>query len=154
MRRSGPAPWTLFATLAWITVVAFGLEAVSRSIASAQTDPAGAGATDEVAPGDGFKPAIVETAPDGARKLLLGYGINNYGYIDVCGCKHKKIRQGSITRRASLLRQLRIHHPHMVLIDAGNTLFGREDRTAKDHERPQLIEKAKVLVEAYNRMGY
>ena len=35
------------------------------------------------------------------RSLTLVYNVNNAGYIDVCGCKHKEGRQGSITRRAS-----------------------------------------------------
>jgi hypothetical protein len=92
--------------------------------------------------------------PSTASALCLIYGINNNGYIDVCGCKNKKVRQGSITRRASFVRQMRSNHPHLLLVDGGNMLFNRDDRKVPAHEKPQLEEKAKVLVESYNRLGY
>lgn len=95
-----------------------------------------------------------EPAPPDAKQLLVVYGTNNYGYIDVCGCKHKKIRQGSITRRASFVTQLRSRYPELLLVDGGNTFFGRNEQQLRDHERAQPIERAKVLVEAYNRIGY
>lgn len=89
------------------------------------------------------------------RDMKLVFSVNNVGYIDVCGCKSKKVRQGSVSRRASLLKQLRVLGDDLLVIDGGNTLFNpHEDRKAKPHERPQLVEKAKVLVESYNRMGY
>ena len=30
------------------------------------------------------------------RDLKLVFSINTVGYIDVCGCKKKKVRQGSV----------------------------------------------------------
>lgn len=96
----------------------------------------------------------VQDPPAESKDLFVVYSINNIGYIDVCGCKRKKVRQGSLTRRGSYIRQARYHHPGMLLLDGGNTLFGPDDRKAKDFQRQQLFEKAKVLVEGYNRMGY
>ncbi|MFQ5654308.1 MAG: multiheme c-type cytochrome [Planctomycetota bacterium] len=115
--------------------------------APAQGPPATDGATAE-------EQGDATGAGAGGRELFLVYSINNLGYIDVCGCKHKKVRQGSLTRRATYLHEAAVHHPHMLLIDGGNTLFRRDDRKKKPHERLQAAEKAKVIVEAYNRMGY
>ena len=95
-------------------------------------------------------PAEMETQ---GKDLMLVFTVNNVGYIDVCGCKKKKVRQGSVTRRASLITQLKGKGNHILLLDGGNTLFNdREDRKAKPHEKQQLVGKAKVLVESYNRM--
>ena len=82
------------------------------------------------------------------------YSVNNFGYIDVCGCKHKKVRQGSVARRASYFSQMHALRNDLLLIDAGNTLFNRDDRKAKPHMQKQILEKVKILVAAYNRMGY
>jgi len=92
-------------------------------------------------------------APDTAKRFTLVYNVNNAGYIDVCGCKHKEVRQGSITRRASFLKQLRAAKPEILLLDGGSSLFPIEDRV-KDPERVEAIRKAELIVEAYNRMGY
>ena len=89
-----------------------------------------------------------------SREFILLYNVNNLGFIDVCGCKRKKIRQGSITRRASYVTQLRARRDDILLLDGGNTFFDREDRKAKPVQLKQLREKAKVLVESYNRIGY
>ena len=78
-----------------------------------------------------------------SRDLFFIYSVNNVGYIDVCGCKHKKVRQGSLPRRASYLRQVRSRRDDLLLVDGGNTLFGSDDRKAKPHEKTQLKEKAK-----------
>ncbi|MGE4631959.1 MAG: hypothetical protein AAEJ47_02870, partial [Planctomycetota bacterium] len=90
----------------------------------------------------------------GSDDLFLVYSINNVGYVDVCGCKRKKVRQGSLTRRAAYIHQARYHHENLVLLDGGNTLFGTDDGKKKDFEKQQLIDKAKVIIESYNRMGY
>ncbi|MEE8143065.1 MAG: multiheme c-type cytochrome [Planctomycetota bacterium] len=106
---------------------------------------------------DVAKEATDDPAPPGGpggRELFLIFSNNNEGYIDVCGCKHRKIRQGSITRRASYLKQVRFKHNDVLLISGGNTFFGRDDRKAKPHEKKQLLEKAKLLLEAYNRFEY
>lgn len=88
-----------------------------------------------------------------AKKLSLVYNVNNAGYIDVCGCKHKEVRQGSLTRRASFLKQLRATGRDLLLLDGGSSLFALEDRV-KDSERDEAVRKAQLIVEAYNRMGY
>ncbi len=92
-------------------------------------------------------------APESSKKLTLVYNVNNAGYVDVCGCKHKEVRQGSITRRASFLRQLRATGRELCLLDGGSSLFALDDRL-KDAERVEAIRKAELIVEAYNRMGY
>lgn len=100
-------------------------------------------------------PADPAPAPAPAPKgTFLIYSVNTTGEIDVCGCKRKKVRQGSITRRASYIRQARFQHPSLLLVDGGNTLLGPEDKRGEAHERKQTLEKAKVLVESYNRLGY
>ena len=90
---------------------------------------------------------------EGERKFSLVYNVNNGGYVDVCGCKHKEVRQGSLTRRASFLRQLRATDRDILLLDAGSALFPIGDRV-KDEQRHEAVRKAKLIVEAYNRMGY
>lgn len=88
------------------------------------------------------------------KPVQLLYTVSNFGYVDVCGCKHTKVRQGSVARRASLLEQLRAQGNHQLLLDGGNTVFHNENLRVKEHERKQILEKAKVVVEAMNRMGY
>ncbi|MEM7263572.1 MAG: hypothetical protein AAF488_16410 [Planctomycetota bacterium] len=165
MRTRGPAVRSSGATRSrgavsiWLALAAAALIAATIAVEPKSATPS-TPLQDTI---DGAKPGMKiddpnslenEKPPADVSRLVIGYGTNNYGYIDVCGCKHKKIRQGSITRRSALIKQLRVRVPEFVLIDGGNTLFGRDDRLAKDHERPQLIEKAKVLIESYNRMGY
>src|SRR6059036_1237003 len=60
------------------------------------------------------------------KKFTLVYNVNNAGYIDVCGCKHKEVRQGSLTRRASFLKQLRATGRDLLLVDGGSSLFALE----------------------------
>jgi len=105
----------------------------------------------------GDEPAPAPAAPAGdpaAKGVFLVYSVNTTGEIDVCGCKRKKVRQGSITRRASYVRQARFQHANLLLVDGGNTLTGPDDARGEEHERKQTIEKAKVLVESYSRLGY
>jgi len=92
-------------------------------------------------------------APSAAKRFTLIYNVNNSGYIDVCGCKHKEVRQGSITRRASFLKQIRATGRDILLLDGGSSLFPVDERV-KDAEKAEAIRKAELIVEAYNRMGY
>ena len=62
--------------------------------------------------------------------------------------------QGSVTRRTAYLKQLRARGELIVVVDGGNSLFDPKDIRAQRFESKQLIEKAKVIVESYNRMGY
>lgn len=89
-----------------------------------------------------------------ANKFEVNFTINNFGYIDVCGCKHKKIRLGSVARRQAYLKQARINGLNIVMLDGGNCLFHNDKLKVKPHEIDQVIEKAKVLVESMNRMNY
>ncbi len=91
--------------------------------------------------------------PPGKPVKLL-FSVNNFGFIDVCGCPKKKLRQGSVTRRSSFLKQLRGRNEPILVADSGNTLFDEANLRAQEFEKPQLIDKAKVIVESYNRMGY
>lgn len=84
--------------------------------------------------------------------LTLVYNVNNSGYIDVCGCKRKKVRNGSLTRRSSYLKQLRSTGRTLLLLDGGSTLFAIDKSPGTN--RDDVIRKAKLIVEAYNRMGY
>ncbi len=87
------------------------------------------------------------------KKFTLVYNVNNGGYVDVCGCTHKQVRQGSLTRRASFLKQLRATGRQLILLDGGSALFPIEDRV-RDEEIPEKMRQAELIVEAYNRMGY
>ena len=101
----------------------------------------------------GMKAPQTTDAP--GQKLQIHFGVNNLGYIDVCGCKHKKVRMGSVTRRMSYLKQMRgLMKAEIALVDGGNTFFSDKYLRTKEHEKPELIEQAKVLVESMNRMGY
>ena len=94
------------------------------------------------------------TAASDTKNVFVIYSVNVTGEIDVCGCKRKKVRQGSITRRGSYIRQARHAHPHTVVLDAGNTLVGPDDKRTTELELEQTMAKAKVLIESYNRLGY
>lgn len=94
------------------------------------------------------------SSDDAAKKeFTLVYNVNNSGYVDVCGCKHKEVRQGSLTRRSSFLKQLRATGRKLMLLDGGSTLFHISDRV-KEAERVEAIRKAHVIVDGYNHMGY
>ncbi len=95
-------------------------------------------------------PTTVEEQP---ARLTLIYNVNNAGYVDVCGCKHKEVRQGSLPRRASFLKQIRATGRDVLLLDGGSSLFpiGKRVRKEQHHE---AVRKAKLIVESYNRMGY
>lgn len=101
--------------------------------------------------------AIVVTAncmgAESVKKFSLVYNVNNAGYVDVCGCKKKEVRQGSLTRRASFLKQLRTTGREICLLDGGSSLFAIKE-LPKENEREESIRKAQLIVESYNRMGY
>lgn len=79
--------------------------------------------------------------------------VNNAGYIDVCGCKRKVVRQGSLSRRATLVRELRAGSVPFLLLDGGSALFSLQ-HNPKPFERPQWLAKARIIIDAYNAMGY
>ena len=105
---------------------------------------------------NGAKTATISTPGEegDVKNVFVIYSVNVTGQIDVCGCKRKKVRQGSITRRGSYIRQARFANPDALVVDAGNTLVGPNDKRTKEHELAQTFEKSKVLVESYNRLGY
>ncbi|MGB1071047.1 MAG: multiheme c-type cytochrome [Planctomycetota bacterium] len=136
----------------WLTIALLAL-LVLPAILGDQTSAVAERSVETVSLDD--KESAPESAGEGdSSDLFLVYSVNNVGYIDVCGCKRKKVRQGSLTRRASYIKQARFHHDNLCLLDGGNTLFGPDDGKAKDFEKKQLHEKAKLIVESYNRMGY
>jgi len=102
---------------------------------------------------EGDVSTIGKAAGGPTKNFTLVYTVNNAGYIDVCGCKHKEVRQGSLTRRASFLKQLRATGRDLLLVDGGSSLFALEDRV-KESELTEALRKAELIIEAYNRMGY
>ena len=98
-------------------------------------------------------PAVHGDPAAAPRKFTLVYNVNNSGYIDVCGCKHKEVRQGSLTRRSNFLKTLRASGRELLLLDGGSTFFHIADRV-KAVERTDAIRKAQVIVKSYNHMGY
>ena len=98
-------------------------------------------------------PSFGGEQPAKPKRFTLVYNVNNSGYIDVCGCKHKEVRQGSLTRRANFLKTLRASGQQILLVDGGSAFFRISERL-KDVDRPDAIRKAEVIVKAYNYMGY
>lgn len=92
--------------------------------------------------------------PRTVRKFTIVYNVNNGGYIDVCGCKNQKLRQGSVARRATYMKTLRAGGKPIVAVDGGSALFDLRQVGIKDVDRPQMMNKAKIIIEAYNRMEY
>lgn len=82
------------------------------------------------------------------------YTVNNGGYIDVCGCKNKKVKQGGIDRRSTLIKQIRAMGKPLLLLDGGSTFFEIKPLLPKAFEKKQLMAKAFVIVESMNRIGY
>jgi hypothetical protein len=104
--------------------------------------------------GDGPSAPAPGTSSGGpSRKFTLVYNVNNAGYWDVCGCKHKDVRQGSVTRRAAFLKQLRATDRKILLLDGGSTLFSVGSRV-KDEELGEAVRRAELIVDSYNLMGY
>jgi len=96
--------------------------------------------------------SAAEDSPARRRFAILG-SVNNSGYIDVCGCKDKEVRQGSLSRRMTLVRELRAGDVPFLLLDGGSAFFSLRDNP-KPFEREQWLAKARIIVEAYNEMGY
>ncbi len=92
-------------------------------------------------------------AEEPSARFTLIYNVNNAGYVDVCGCKHKEVRQGSLPRRASFLKQIRGTGRDILLLDGGSSLFPIGKRV-KEEQHHEAVRKAKLIVEAYNRMSY
>ena len=90
----------------------------------------------------------------GVKKFYFLYTVNNAGYVDVCGCKNKKVKQGSLARRSTLVKGLQAEGKPFLLLDGGSCLFDLDGRMPKEAERAQMLAKAFVIVESYNRMGY
>ena len=103
--------------------------------------------------------ALVSTSASGGEKwdppkqFSFVYNVNNSGYVDVCGCKHKEVRQGSLTRRSSFLKQLRATGRKLFIVDGGSSLYSIKDNV-KPENIPEAVRKAGLIVETYNRMGY
>ena len=103
--------------------------------------------------GVGLSPCCAAPDSQPADQFTLVYNVNNSGYIDVCGCKRKEVKQGSLTRRASFLTQLRATGRELLLLDGGSAFFKIGKRVPKEL-RGEAIRKAQLIVESYNRMGY
>ncbi len=88
------------------------------------------------------------------KKFFFLYSVNNSGYVDVCGCKAKKVKQGSLARRFTVVKELRAQNVPFLLLDGGSCFFDVASATPKEAERAQLLAKAFVIAESYNRMGY
>ncbi len=98
--------------------------------------------------------AVFANDHETTKRFSFLYSVNNAGYIDVCGCKHKEVKQGGLARRFTLVKQLQaLQRPH-VLLDGGCLLFDLRNQTVKGFERKQVIAKARIIIEGYNRMGY
>ncbi len=93
-------------------------------------------------------------SPTATGRFALVVSVNNAGFIDVCGCKHKKVKQGSMSRRYTLVKTLRAQGKPILFLDGGSCLFNIQDRYPKQVERKQLLAKAFVIIESMNRMGY
>lgn len=52
------------------------------------------------------------------------------------------------------LHSVRASGVNPILLDGGDWLFAMKDLKANRHQRRQMIEKGKLIVEAYNRFGY
>ena len=66
------------------------------------------------------------------------------GHVGPCdSCPHQR-KLGGLARRATLVAQLRRRHRNLLLVDAGNVLFGRDSLTS--HGR--------VMADAYRVLGY
>ncbi len=71
------------------------------------------------------------------------------GYLGPCGCSENM--RGGIARAAFQVAQARGEGGKVLLIDAGDALFGTERLT--DEARPQQERKARALAEAFRMMG-
>ena len=53
-----------------------------------------------------------------------------------------------------MIKQLKASGAQFLLVDGGNALFGATPWNPRDPRVGQLMEKAKVIIASYNRMGY
>jgi 2',3'-cyclic-nucleotide 2'-phosphodiesterase (5'-nucleotidase family) len=76
--------------------------------------------------------------------VLILFSADSEGHVGPCvECPHHP-GLGGLTRRATVLANLRNENPEMLLLDAGNFLIGSES----------LASRGKALVAAYNALGY
>lgn len=88
-----------------------------------------------------------KTAPIDTLSLVLTG--KTQGYLEACGCKANQ--SGGITRRATLIEQIRKRRKNLAVLDAGN-VFPEEDKV------PYMDELSAAEVDLYlkalGRMGY
>lgn len=71
------------------------------------------------------------------------------GYLGPCGCSENM--RGGIARAGHQVLSARAEHPHVFLVDAGDSLLGKIALTPQT--LPQEKRKAKALADAYKQMG-
>lgn len=153
---AGQLCWLLAAA---VTILAILTGCAGSSSGFSSTEPgtaSGATASSPSPPGENpgaeESPAVTPGSP-GKPGFTLVYSINNGGYVGVCGCEHKQVRQGSLPRRANFLKQLSSSGRTILLLDGGSALFPIKGRV-KDDQMREKVRNAEIIVEAYNRMGY
>ncbi|MEE8142844.1 MAG: multiheme c-type cytochrome, partial [Planctomycetota bacterium] len=64
------------------------------------------------------------------------------------------MKPGGLSRRMTYVRGVQVSGVDPLLVDGGDFLFALGDSRGSDFRRRQNLEKAKVIIEAYNRLGY
>ncbi len=87
------------------------------------------------------------------RRFTLVYTLNSFGETEPVGCPHRTLHDGGLARRMSAIRQIDAAEGPVLVLDGGASLFPDIDK-AQDNDRLNLLLKAELICEAYNRMGY
>ncbi len=95
----------------------------------------------------GCTSGIKTSSHESSGKLFLFYNNDNISYIEPCGCRVTPI--GGMDRRWNAMEKF--PKEQRLFVDAGNLLF--KSPTAADHLKPQWVEEATGVIEAYNILG-
>jgi 2',3'-cyclic-nucleotide 2'-phosphodiesterase (5'-nucleotidase family) len=88
-------------------------------------------------------PAPTATPVPGPFTVTVLYTNDGWGYTEPCACDPAI---GGLARRAAYIRSVREQVEHVLLVDAGDSLLTLQ--------RLGDLEQGRVLVEAFNEMGY
>ena len=95
--------------------------------------------------------AYTQNAP---KSLTLLYSNNINGEIDPCPSWGPTIRFGGLARRKTWVDDLRQKGKDVLLLDAGDLLFGKFSSPYPKNELDRVTEKASLIVESFNLIGY
>ncbi len=97
------------------------------------------------------KSAKVAPPVTGDHSFAVVFSQLNFGNIEPCSCNNRT--QGGFPRRATLLKEIREKHQHVLSVDAGDSLFAERFDIPEATYMPQAKAKAREIAVAFVKCG-